>query len=160
MYYKVSEKIRPNGKAEYEVTECEGDMPRTSTARIEGGRSVMDRYFVKSEEAQHYAETYNAAEQGDLEPLLAAANEGLEGRIGKSKLKIARESTGMSQSQLAEASRVGLRILQVYEQRVRSPKLDALLKLSLALNCLMSDIVEDEELSALLKRYEDRIKEV
>ena len=110
MYYKVSERVLPDSRTKYDVTKCEGDIPRTSTARIEGGRSVIDRYFLNQKEAEKYAEIYNAAEQGDLEPLLAAANEGLEGgRIGKSKLKLAREAAGLTRAQLAE-------LLQFYEQ--------------------------------------------
>ena len=157
MYYRVNETIKTDGKAEYTVTECEGNMPRTSTARIEGGRSVIDRYFLSKEEAQNYADIYNSAEQGDLEPLLAKSNEGLEGRIGKSKLKIAREATGLSQAQLSERTGIAKKSLQFYEQRLRQlSKIDTVLKICVALNCRIEDIVEDPETLELLEKYKSK----
>lgn len=155
MYYKVTESVNANSKVLYKVTKCDGEMPRTSTARIEGGRSVIDRFFLSQDEAERYAEIYNAAEKGDLDPLLAAANEGLEGgRVKKSKLKLAREAAGLSQAQLAEKTGIKKELLQFYEQRVRKlTKLDAMLKICIALNCKMEEIIEDPETLELLEKY-------
>lgn len=155
MYYKVSESVQPDGRAICDVTECEGDIPRTSVARIEGGRSVMDHYFANKEEAQNYAKIYNSAEQGDLEPLLAAFNKGLEGgRVEKSKLKLAREAAGLSQAQLSKRTSIPKKTLQFYEQGLRQlSKIDTILKICIALNCQIEDITDDSETLILLEKY-------
>lgn len=73
-----------------------------------------------------------------------------------SKLQEKRKAAGMSQSQLAKASGVGLQVLQQYEQGTRKidgARLETLLKFSIALNCSISEIIEGEELADLLRKY-------
>ncbi len=73
------------------------------------------------------------------------------------KLKTTREQNLLSQSALAQKSGVGLRIIQNYEQGSRNisgARLATLLKLCLALNCRLSDILDDPETIALLEKYE------
>ena len=72
------------------------------------------------------------------------------------KLKELRERSGMSQSQLATAAAINGRVLQTYEQGGRDlsgAKLATLLKICLALNCKLEDILPDGETAELLKRY-------
>ena len=70
-----------------------------------------------------------------------------------SKLQAARLANGLSQSQLAG---INSRVLQNYEQGVRDlsgAKLATLLKICLALNCKLVDILPDGETTALLELY-------
>jgi len=73
-----------------------------------------------------------------------------------SKLKAARMSTGLSQSQLAAAAGINPRMLQYYEQGAKDlngAKLATLLKICLALHCRLEDILPDEETTRLLAEY-------
>lgn len=72
------------------------------------------------------------------------------------KLKARRQACDMSQSQLAKAAGINVQMLQHYEQGVRDlsgAKLATLLKLCLALNCKLGDILPDGETTALLALY-------
>ena len=75
--------------------------------------------------------------------------------MARSNLQNTRLSREMSQSQLATAAING-RVLQTYEQGGRDlsgAKLATLLKICLALNCKLEDILPDGETAELLKRY-------
>lgn len=64
------------------------------------------------------------------------------------KLQEIRKANGFSQSQLAKASNVNVRLLQDYEQGRRDiNKAEAftVYKLSKALNCTMEDLIEIEK---------------
>lgn len=72
------------------------------------------------------------------------------------KLKSRRLACELSQSQLAKATGINVQMLQHYEQGVRDlsgAKLATLLKLCLALNCTLADILPDGETTELLTRY-------
>ena len=63
-----------------------------------------------------------------------------------SKLQNARLDAGLSQSQLASATGLNVRTLQCYEQGAKDlngAKLATLLKLCLALDCKLGDILTD-----------------
>ena len=71
-----------------------------------------------------------------------------------SKLKELRESTGLSQSQLAEKAELSKRTLQEIEQGrrdINGMKLLTLLRLCRALNCGLPDILTDPETIELLQ---------
>jgi DNA-binding XRE family transcriptional regulator len=73
------------------------------------------------------------------------------------KLKTARETAGLSQSQAAEKAGVSVRTLQHYEQGskdVNAAKLATILKLCAALRCKIADILTDTETLELLADYE------
>jgi transcriptional regulator with XRE-family HTH domain len=73
-----------------------------------------------------------------------------------SKLQTKRLEAQMSQSQLATAAGINGRMLQYYEQGAKDlsgAKLATLLKLCLALNCTLADILPDGETTELLPRY-------
>lgn len=73
------------------------------------------------------------------------------------KLQAARTKKNMSQSQLAKASGISVRVLQEYERGARDisgAKLATLLKLCKALECGLRDIITDTETIALLNEYE------
>ena len=71
------------------------------------------------------------------------------------KLQNARQTAGMSQSQLARAAGISVRVLQDYERGARDisgAKLATLLKLCNALHCELRDIIA--ETIELLEAYE------
>ena len=72
------------------------------------------------------------------------------------KLQNARKTAGMSQSQLARAAGISVRVLQDYERGARDisgAKLATLLKLCNALHCELRDIIADPETIELLEAY-------
>ena len=71
------------------------------------------------------------------------------------KLKEKRLALGLSQSQLAEKSGVNVRVLQHYEQGSKNfdhARIDTILKICIALNCKLEDVIEDEEFLKLIKK--------
>lgn len=73
------------------------------------------------------------------------------------KLQNARQTAGMSQSQLARAAGISVRVLQDYERGARDisgAKLATILKLCNALHCELRDIIADHETIELLEAYE------
>ena len=73
------------------------------------------------------------------------------------KLQNARQTAGMSQSQLARVVGISVRVLQDYERGARDisgAKLATLLKLCNALHCELRDIIADPETIELLEAYE------
>ena len=74
----------------------------------------------------------------------------------KSRLQSTRLAHDFSQSELAAAAGINGRVLQTYEQGGRDlcgAKLATLLKICLALNCKLEDILPDGETTELLRRY-------
>lgn len=75
------------------------------------------------------------------------------------RLKEKRISVGLSQKQLAEKAGISVRTLQHYEQ-INSPKvidhaeIKTILKICLALNCKIKDIIEDPDSLDLINKYE------
>lgn len=72
------------------------------------------------------------------------------------KLQAARAAAGMSQSKLAKAAGISIRVLQDYERGARDislAKLATILKVCNALDCRLTDIVTDAETMELLEKY-------
>ena len=72
------------------------------------------------------------------------------------KLQAKRKERGLSQSQLAEASGVNVHTLQKYEigeKDLNGAKLATLLRLCIALDCRLIDILNDPETVQLLETY-------
>lgn len=75
------------------------------------------------------------------------------------KLKAVRQAAKMSQSQLAKAAGISVRVLQDYERGARDisgAKLATILKICNALNCSLRDILADPETLDLLDKYEGK----
>lgn len=73
----------------------------------------------------------------------------------KSNLRMLRVKKGLSQVDLANASKVKLRIIQTYEngqRNIDSAKLETLCNLSETLDCKIIDILESEELKEKFKK--------
>ena len=74
------------------------------------------------------------------------------------KLKEMRQAAGLSQSQLAEKTGINVRTLQHYEQGSKNfdhARIDTILKVCLALNCKLENLVENQEYIELIRRYKD-----
>ena len=66
--------------------------------------------------------------------------------------------TGLSQSQLAEKANLNVRTLQHYEQGSKifdNARIDTILRVCLALNCKMEDVIENQKYIELIGKYED-----
>ena len=66
-----------------------------------------------------------------------------------------RKKAGLSQSELAAVSKIKLRTIQQFEcgqRNINNAKLDTLCTLSLAMNCTIYDLLEDEQLKIKLKK--------
>lgn len=75
------------------------------------------------------------------------------------KLQEVRKASGLSQAKLAEKTGLSLRTITSLEQGVRSvnkAELLTLLKLCEALECRLTDILDDPETLERLSRYESR----
>lgn len=73
------------------------------------------------------------------------------------KLKEMRKKSGMSQSQLAAKSGIYIRTLQYYEQGKMNfdhARMDKIISAALALNCNISDIIEDPEIIKAVEEYQ------
>lgn len=74
----------------------------------------------------------------------------------KTKLKAVRVASGMPQTQLAELADINPRTLQFYEQGSKSfdsARLETIVKVAIVLKCKIDDILESEELIALINEY-------
>lgn len=72
------------------------------------------------------------------------------------KLKMLRMQKNLTQAQLAKQTDLNIRTLQYYEQginKIDQARLATLLKLSIALNCEVKDLLEDPELIQLCENY-------
>ncbi len=75
------------------------------------------------------------------------------------KLQEVRKGKGLSQGALADSIEMSLRTVTSLEQGVRNinkAELSTLLKLCLALDCRLTDILDDSETLDLLEKYENR----
>lgn len=87
---------------------------------------------------------YPVYHEMDITNFIAAINE--KTYVGETRLKLIRSRLGLSQSQLAKASGVKLRNIQLYEQKINDiDKASAIIlyKLARALNCSMEDLLEE-----------------
>lgn len=71
------------------------------------------------------------------------------------KLKEKRQAAGLSQSRLAEKTGINVRTIQHYEQGSKDfdhARIDTILKVCIALNCKLEDILDNDEYIELLKK--------
>ena len=71
------------------------------------------------------------------------------------KLKELRQASGLSQSQLADKAGINVRVLQHYEQGSKNfdhARIDTLVKICIALNCKLEDVIENPEYVELIKK--------
>ena len=71
------------------------------------------------------------------------------------KLKEMRQTRGLSQSQLAEKTGINVRTIQHYEQGSKNfdhARIDTIIKICIALNCKLEDVIENPEYIELIKK--------
>lgn len=71
------------------------------------------------------------------------------------RLKELRKSRNLSQSQLADKAGINVRVLQHYEQGSKNfdhARLDTILKICIALECKLEEIIENPEYVELIKK--------
>lgn len=71
------------------------------------------------------------------------------------KLKAWRQAKGLSQSQLAEKTGINLRTIQHYEQGSKNfdhARIDTIMRVCVALDCGLDDILENPEYIELAKK--------
>ena len=89
---------------------------------------------------------YSPYHEMDIRSLIEELNRRYSEAHRSSKLKQIRERRGLSQSELAELSGVGLRSIQMYEQQVNDidkAQAHTLYKLSRILGCSVEDLLQD-----------------
>lgn len=78
------------------------------------------------------------------------------------KLKEMRQAKGLSQSQLAEKTELNVRTIQHYEQGSKNfdhARIDTILKICLALNCKLADVIENQDYIDLIDHYEKKLSQ-
>lgn len=106
------------------------------------------RSFTEILTAVHLSEIitmYPVYHEMDIEHFAQHMNELMKKAVPFTRLKAKRNNCGMSQSELASASGVALRQIQLFEQRQRdinSAAAITLLRLSKALHCQIEDLIE------------------
>lgn len=90
-------------------------------------------------------ELYHPLHEADESKFVSVVEQRIERAGGDTRLKAIREASGLSQTQLAMRSHVGLRSIQMYEQRnkdINKAQSVTLMRLSRALACEMEDLME------------------
>lgn len=103
-------------------------------------KSIFDKVSYASIKAM-YSPLHEAHESKFVEELQGM----IADKSGATRLRVQREAAGFSQSQLAKSSGVGLRAIQMYEQRnkdINKAQAITLLRLANALHCETSDLME------------------
>jgi DNA-binding transcriptional regulator YiaG len=88
---------------------------------------------------------YSTLHEADISKFVSVANKKMKEAFPDTRLKTLRTVYGYSQSELAKASGVGLRSIQMYEQRnkdINKASGQTLKQLSSALGCAMEDLLE------------------
>ena len=107
------------------------------------GYSFMD--ILQAVSIEKIIAMYPIYHEMDIMQFVDKINEEIKVAYPQTKLKILREASGLSQSELGIASRVPLRQIQLFEQRQRDinkTAAETLLKLSKTLCCKIEDLIE------------------
>ncbi|MBP5470394.1 MAG: helix-turn-helix transcriptional regulator, partial [Candidatus Riflebacteria bacterium] len=109
------------------------------------GYSFMD--ILQAVSIEKIIAMYPIYHEMDIMQFVDKINEEIKVAYPQTKLKILREASGLSQSELGIASGVPLRQIQLFEQRQRDinkTAAETLLKLSKTLCCKMEDLIEQQ----------------
>ena len=88
---------------------------------------------------------YGVYHEAPEERFAATADDILREKFPETRLKRIRSAYGCSQAHLAKLSGIGLRSIQMYEQRrknINKAEAESILRLARALGCEMEDIME------------------
>lgn len=75
----------------------------------------------------------------------------------RTKLKALRVNSGLTQLEVSEKAGLNFRTYQYYEQGnkpIEGAKLEVLIKICLALNCKLDEIIDDPELVEVIEEYQ------
>ena len=103
------------------------------------------REILQALPASTIAQMYGVYHEAPEERFAATADEIMHEKLSETRLKRIRTAFGCSQSRLAEMSGVGIRSIQMYEQRnkdINRAEAGSVLRLARALGCEMEDIME------------------
>ena len=103
------------------------------------------REILRALPASTIEQMYGVYHEAPEERFAATADEILREKIPETRLKRVRSAYGCSQSRLSEISGVGLRSIQMYEQRrkdINKAEAESVLRLARALGCEIEDIME------------------
>ena len=103
------------------------------------------REILRALPASTIEQMYGVYHEAPEERFAATADEILREKIPETRLKRVRSAYGCSQSRLSEMSGVGLRSIQMYEQRrkdINKAEAKSVLRLARALGCEIEDIME------------------
>ena len=103
------------------------------------------REILQALPASTIAQMYGVYHEAHEERFAATADEIMREKLSETRLKRIRTAYGCSQSRLAEMSGVGIRSIQMYEQRnkdINRAEAGSVLRLARALGCEMEDIME------------------
>ena len=103
------------------------------------------REILRALPASTIEQVYGVFHEAPEERFGATADEILREKIPETRLKRVRSAYGCSQSRLSEISGVGLRSIQMYEQRrkdINKAEAESVLRLARALGCEIEDIME------------------
>ena len=103
------------------------------------------REILQALPASTIAQMYGVYHEAPEERFAATADEIMHEKLSETRLKRIRTAYGCSQSRLAEMSGVGIRSIQMYEQRnkdINRAEAGSVLRLARALGCEMEDIME------------------
>lgn len=103
-------------------------------------KSIFDKVSYASIKAM-----YSPLHEADESKFVGELQRAIARKRDATRLRTQREAAGFSQSQLAKSSGVGLRAIQMYEQRnkdINKAQAITLLRLANALHCEASDLME------------------
>ena len=103
------------------------------------------REILKALPASTIEQMYGVYHEAPEERFATTADDILREKIPETRLKRIRSAYGCSQSRLSEMSGVGLRSIQMYEQRrknINKAEAESVLRLARALGCEIEDIME------------------
>lgn len=103
------------------------------------------REILKALPASTIEQMYGVYHEAPDERFAATADDILREKMPETRLKRIRSAYGCSQSRLSEMSGVGLRSIQMYEQRrknINKAEAESVLRLARALGCEIEDIME------------------
>ncbi len=103
------------------------------------------REILSALPASTIEQMYGVYHEAPEERFAATADDILREKIPETRLKRIRSAYGCSQSRLSEMSGVGLRSIQMYEQRrkdINKAEAESVLRLARALGCEIEDIME------------------
>ena len=89
---------------------------------------------------------YSPYHEMDIMHFIDAMEEKCAATVEETRLRKRRKSCGLSQRELAVASGVGIRSIQLYEQRVNDidrAQVHTLYRMALVMRCSIEDLLED-----------------